>query len=388
MAWVLTLLLSAITCMQSAAQHRVLGTPEQHPAPAGAKGYSVLEPITSGNLTIYPVAAATSYDTSQFITLDEGIRAGSVVVTEQGSATGMVRPGSRLPLNGAEVNRLALYNKSGRPLLLLAGEIVTGGKQDRVIAADRIVPAGSEAVDLGVFCVEPGRWTGSSAGFGSMKAQMAQPSVRRPAMAARDQQMVWNEVRESAKVMSHRVPMAASPALSGTTSYAKVMDNPAVQKQVDEVAAPIVQNYEAVLRQLKQKKAVGVVVAVNGDVMWADIFASTALLEQYWPKLVRSYAAEAVTASNSGSAKASAKDALQFVNQLGGGKEVSETNPGIFRRVEISGDGYEVFTLTSLLAKTNFDVHITKMKQQHRTAHLAPPEGLRPPPPRAQRWVE
>ena len=60
-----------------------------------------------------------------------------------------------------------LVNNSKRPLLLLAGEIVTGGKQDRVIAKDRIVPAGGDPVDLSVFCIEPGRWTESSEKFGA-----------------------------------------------------------------------------------------------------------------------------------------------------------------------------------------------------------------------------
>ena len=67
---------------------------------------------------------------------------------------------------GAQVNQLVLVNNSKRPLILLAGEIVTGGKQDRVIGKDRIIPAESDPMDLGVFCVEPGRWVGSSDRFG------------------------------------------------------------------------------------------------------------------------------------------------------------------------------------------------------------------------------
>ena len=75
----------------------------------------------------------------------------------------------------------------------LAGEIVTGGKQDRVIAKDRIVPASGDPVDLGVFCIEPGRWTEDSATFGaSAKAPagsfMVQPNVREKAMVAKDLQ--------------------------------------------------------------------------------------------------------------------------------------------------------------------------------------------------------
>ena len=77
---------------------------------------------------------------------------------------------------------MVLVNNSKRPLILLAGEIVTGGKQDRVIGKDRIIPAESDPIDLGVFCVEPGRWTGSSAKFDAKNGAMAQPAVRAKAM--------------------------------------------------------------------------------------------------------------------------------------------------------------------------------------------------------------
>ncbi len=135
---------------------------------APASGYSLLSPIRSGNLTVFPVVASKSYDTVEFLTLDEGLRSGDVVVTEAGQARGLIRhrprdPAIMHPVRDAEVNRLVLVNNSKRPLLLLAGEIVTGGKQDRVIGKDRIVPAESDPVDLSVFCVEPGRWRQESA---------------------------------------------------------------------------------------------------------------------------------------------------------------------------------------------------------------------------------
>ena len=55
-----------------------------------------------------------------------------------------------------------------------------------------------------------------------------------------------------------------------------------------------------ILRELRSKGAVGVVVAVNGRVLWADVFASTELLSKYWPKLMRSYVAEAMTSRKFG----------------------------------------------------------------------------------------
>ena len=123
-----------------------------------ASGYKVLEPIRNGSLTVFPVVASKSYATGEFLTLDEGLRSGEVVVTEYGNVRGLVRRVAPAPQrDSAEVNRLVLVNNSKRPLLLLAGEIVAGGKQDRVIGMDRIVPSESDPIDLNVFCVEPGR---------------------------------------------------------------------------------------------------------------------------------------------------------------------------------------------------------------------------------------
>ncbi len=94
-------------------------------------GYKVLEPIRHGNLTVFPVVAAKSYPTGEFLTLDEGLRSGEVVVTEAGNVQGLIRrhPTPAIRSEGAQVNRLVLVNNSKRPLLLLAGEIVTGASR-------------------------------------------------------------------------------------------------------------------------------------------------------------------------------------------------------------------------------------------------------------------
>src|SRR5205085_9543649 len=177
---------------------------------AASSRYQVLSPITEGNLTIFPVVTAATHDTGEFLTLDEGLRSGEVEVMESGQAEGLVRrPGTRPQhYGGAQVNQLVLVNHGKRPLLLLAGEIVTGGKQDRIVGKDRIIPADSDA-DLSVFCVEPGRWTGTSAKFSTTGAYgdsnlsyMAQPSVRAQAMDKKDQQKVWDEVNKSKREMS------------------------------------------------------------------------------------------------------------------------------------------------------------------------------------------
>jgi hypothetical protein len=351
--------------------------------------YKVLAPIESGNLLLFPVVRANgkSGGATPFITLDEGIKSGQVEVTEAGRAQGMVR--HRGPVDGPvfhddryrgdEVNTLVLVNNSDKPLLLLAGEIVTGGKQDRVIAKDRIVPAGSEPIDLGVFCIEPGRWTASSSTFGSSaKAPahsfMVQPSVRERAMVAKDQQEVWNSVRGSISQMARSSAPSAGTAMDsgsgagygyprsmGTTSYARVMEDNSVSAKVDEAAAPVMKAREQVIAQLRKEGAIGVVVAVRGEIVWADLFVDTDLLSRYWTKLVRSYAAESLTEGET-HAKPTVADAQRFLDAPSGGTETSEGNVGVYRYRELRADGTETFVLESLLPGTGYDVHISKLK--------------------------
>src|SRR5262249_29881081 len=140
--------------------------------------------------------------------------------------------------------------------------------------------------------------SGTAVGGPAPMAMMAQPSVRSKAMADKNQNEVWNEVNKQKLAMTETVNVSASPAvaadLSQTSSYARVNENVIVKQQVDAIAKPIEENYQSLIRQLRDRNAVGVVVAVNGRIIWADIFASTDLLGKYWPKLVRSYASEAV----------------------------------------------------------------------------------------------
>jgi hypothetical protein len=347
--------------------------------------YRVLAPIVSGNLLLFPVVRDDGKSTGEtpFITLDEGLKSGEVEVTEAGRARGLVRPrgSTHLPAEnsldrGDEVNTLVLVNHSKRPLLLLAGEIVTGGKQDRIVAKDRIVPADADPIDLTVFCIEPGRWTESSASFGassksSMGSFMVQPRVRERAMVDQDQERVWDSVNGAISQMevaaappvgaggSHGGP--ASPRTLGTSSYAKAMQDSSVSEKVDEAAAPVMNAREQVLAQLRDEHAVGVVVAVRGEIIWADLFANTDLLSRYWTKLVRSYAAESLTEGEDHPAPTLA-DAQRFLDAPSGGTENSEGEVGIYRYRELKSGVAETFVLESLLPGTGYDVHLSKMK--------------------------
>ena len=343
--------------------------------PATSNDYKILAPITHGDLTIFPVVSGKSHDTSDFITLDEGIRSGDVVVTEVGNLHSSMQrrpPYQSRPYQGAEVNRLVLVNNSKHPLILLAGEVVTGGKQDRVVGKDRIVPAESDPVDLSVFCVEDGRWTETSTKFDTHASVMLQPSVRMKAMADQDQQKVWDEVANSRKNMAGAMLHAPSAGLStvevtsaqaqieNTSSYAKARENSVVQKQVESITEPMQKSYESVIKQLRNQNAVGVVVAVKGHIVWADMFASSALLAKYWPKLLESYATEALTMPGA-HGETSIKEAETFLQNWQARHEVVDSEPGLYRQRELIGDKFKAFQLTSLLAKEAFDLHLSKM---------------------------
>jgi hypothetical protein len=367
-----------------------------------AHSYRVLSPVESGNLLLFPVVETNNNGSASnpFITLDEGFKSGEVEVTEAGHARGLVRSrngGVSASGRGDAVNTLVLINNSSKPLLLLAGEIVTGGKQDRVIAKDRIVPAGAEPVDLSVFCIEHGRWTESSAKFGATaaapaKSFMVQPRVREQAMVARDQQQVWNSV---GGVVSQMAGVAAAPPSSanstvsvessysaidvipahsrnlslGTTSYAKAMQNSAVSAKVDEASAPLMKSRDSILATLRQEHAVGVIVAVHGEIVWADLFSDTDLLTRYWNKLVRSYAAESLTPVElESSSKASVADAQRFLDGPQQGTETSEGEVGVYRYREVKVDGTDTFALETLLGGADYDVHISKLRLQGQQA--------------------
>jgi hypothetical protein len=353
--------------------------PVSAPALGGDSGgpeYKVLAPISHGNLTIFPVVATRTHDTSAFLTLDEGIRSGEVTVTEVGKITPMMRrPNARPVPRGPQVNQLVLVNNSARPLILLAGEVVTGGQQDRIVAKDRIVPPESDPVDLSVFCVEHGRWTETASKFDTHANFMAQPSVRKRALADNSQQKVWDEVgRSNSAIMANAYNAAPRPGpesgnsadrvlgLQGVTSYAKVRENKEIQRQVDSVVEPIQKSFDSVIRQLRDQNAVGVVVAIKGRIIWADIFASNALLSKYWAKLLPSYAAEALSMS-AGQSEVTVSTAQNWVGNWQARHEVVETEPGLYRQTELTGDNFRAFELASLLPRHNFDLHLSKMSE-------------------------
>ena len=255
------------------------------------------------------------------------------------------------------MNQLVLVNHSKRPLLLLAGELVSGGKQDRIIAKDRIVAPLGDPLPLDVFCVEHGRWSSGSQ-FNEAKT-IVHPSVREQAAVKQKQADVWEAV--TAGSTAQRTAAAPAPAV-GTTelavtiqseaptqSYSKIYESPRVSSSVETVVGEIQRRFRKETSGLKGERVVGVVVAYGGEVAWSDIFASDELFDHYWSKLLRSYAVEAV-ARPTWREKASADEAREFLRRLNG-REQTESEPGVYRWREIKEDGLSQIELEALEPK-------------------------------------
>jgi hypothetical protein len=313
--------------------------------PRPENGWRLLDPVTYENISIFPVVTTSTQDTTAFLTLDEGLSSGEVIVSEQGAAgLARTRDGRPVPVpqynTGASVNQLVLVNRSKRPLLLLAGELVSGGKQDRIIAKDRIVAPGADPLPLDVFCVEHGRWSSGSQFIASKT--IVHPSVREQAALKQNQTEVWSAVTRgsTSETVTVQAPAAAPPinarALADvvaqeapTQSYAKIYEKSRVGGSVDEFVEQVQRRFAKATSGLKGEHVVGVIVAYGGEVAWSDIFASSDLFEHYWSKLLRSYAVEALARPTLREV-ASSDDAREFLRHLNG-REVQESEPGVYR---------------------------------------------------------
>ena len=152
------------------------------PSPKDASALSehttLLAPIQVDSLTLTPIiaTAAASDAPGDLLVLDEAMAKRQVKIRE-------IAEGS--------VNSLTFVNQADHPVFVMAGEVIIGGKQDRIIGRNTIIPA-KTTQDVPVFCVEHGRWDGQTKDFTTAKA-LAHGRLRGQASYAA-QQDVWNEV--------------------------------------------------------------------------------------------------------------------------------------------------------------------------------------------------
>lgn len=271
-------------------------------------------PRTFQNLTLFPVYDPDARATNAYITLDEGLKAKTVQVQES--------------QNGGDVNTLYVTNLGSKPLYLMAGEVVLGGQQDRCLGQDHVIASGAKRTPVTVFCVEHGRWTGR-ADFETSAPTVASGDIRLNA-----QESNFYAERAVAQSAAHaaggapaapsavagrvaNVPADSAAAVAGSgrvsSGQQRVWDKVAAKNArfKTESATGTYRNTLAVAggdakrsipvydRALERSfgsdpHLIGVVACVNGKVIACDLFSDPALFQKLWPKLLRSYAADAV----------------------------------------------------------------------------------------------
>ncbi|MDT5272291.1 MAG: hypothetical protein QOH49_4477 [Acidobacteriota bacterium] len=352
------------------------------PQVARAKGnrndqeWRVLAPVSYKNLTIFPVRGRDIQGSDAYITLDEGTKAGTVVITERSSgqsARTVSRPSVVNPQRqnvvyssgGASVNELALVNRSGKKLLLLAGEVIVGGKQDRIVQEDRLIPPVSVPIALNVFCVEHGRWTPRTASYNSgggsaarapvvaapdeapakfsSLGAVAHPKLRAAAQDKKVQGEVWKEVSEN---------NAKLGTSNGTDTYQEVYKSGRVGAQMDDYLRTLE-------REVLQPGVVGVVVARNGKAVWSDVFASQRLFASYWPKLLKSYVVDALGDVRDES-RPTVAEASRYLNDREGTVSTT-TQEGVYQLLKTEQAAYAVFDLQDTSFAVPLRLHWNKM---------------------------
>ena len=293
-------------------------------------------PIQVESLTLLPIVAVDPpKQPDNLLVLDEAMPKKLVTIKEQ---------------DGGSVNNLELTNKADQPLFLLAGEVILGGRQDRIIGSNTIIPP-KTTQSVPVFCVEHGRWSGSTNEFTTGKA-LAHGRLRGHA-SFDTQQDVWNEVATK---------NAERKTTSSTDTYRKV-----AQQQSDGTLKTWQTKVDAALAKLPaddRKNLVGFAVAVDGKIATIDRFTSPALFDKLQDKLVRSYITEAIDVKSTGKAAPPAADVKSFIADADKAKEEA---------------AYETTAAQSEVQKGHFAAKAKVMYKPMKKAGDAAPAAAAPP---------
>lgn len=240
-------------------------------------------PTSRYGLTFFPLVLDRGVSNSEVLTLDEAIDRDSLRITETG-------PG--------QVPRVRVRNDARQPVFMMAGEIIVGGKQNRIIRDDVLLPAESGFVEVPVYCGEQDRWTEDKTGFKS--GGLTAPSLRKMAAGSASQGQIWREIEGQ---------LDRAEVRSSTRNYQQIYDDESTQRRLDECVSG--------LRRFCRRDTVGCVAVSRGRILGADLFSDRDLFERLWEKICRSYAAEGV---------------IPYRGEKGGRRHVAIPDAAVIRR--------------------------------------------------------
>jgi hypothetical protein len=288
--------------------------------------YRISGPVVHENLAIYFVHGPSAAGPVP-LTLQEALAQGSAQVRETGN-----------------VNQLEVENAGDTEVFIQSGDIVKGGRQDRVLTVSLIIPSHSGPMPIASFCVEQGRWSGrgkedahrfatASTSVPSREAKIAmkapvaapptEPTRSHPAYmssvdVSRRQQAMWNDVAKTQDKLARAIaaPVAAPESRS---SLQLSLEN---EKLKEAQAA-----YVKALKPAGEvgDDIIGYVFAINGKLNSADLYPSNGLFRKMWPKLLDANAIEAIgDKAAAGAAPPSSAEVLVFLKAAEAGKAAEQ----------------------------------------------------------------
>jgi len=227
---------------------------------------------TYQNLRLYPIKAKASFtDTfktvGKYMNLKDALAKGKVVITEQ--------------LGGAQVNTLTIENISNDTIMIMSGEVITGGKQNRIIGKDLILLPHSGKIDLSVYCVEAGRWENVSTGTNNFNGyfNVGSMGLRKTVDKSANQSAVWGKV--------DALNMANSTS-SSTKTYTAINQSTEFTNKLKAYSDFFKSKFA------NEKDVIGVVVVSGNKVLGCDMFATADLFKKNFENLLASYATDAI----------------------------------------------------------------------------------------------
>jgi hypothetical protein len=257
------------------------------------------------NLSIFPLLSSETVSDRKIVTLDRAINRGLVEVREKGYG---------------EVNAVRVKNNGKSYVFGLAGDMIIGAKQDRMLQHDVLLPPHSNWLEVEVFCTEHGRWQEQSDKFGSN--QRVVPGVLR-AEAARtgSQAGIWDGVAEAKGKLGDA---------AGTTALKSIYSDKAIERKSQEYLD------ELLPVPSRSTQTTGVLVAIGDRIVCLDVFGDHQLFSDMWEKLLRSYVMDALSQTANG--ELGLRDAREFVGSLGTADLDVRSTPGAGTLHRVSTD--------------------------------------------------
>jgi len=252
---------------------------------------------TRRNLTIFPLFSEEEGSPAQYVPVGAAIRTGAGKVTEISE--------------GGSVPKLAIENLGAIPVLIIDGEELIGARQNRIANLTILAP-GMKTIPIPVSCVERGRW-GYQSGTNHLRAREFSESPDVMFHQARAQKM--KDVTSSLARMGTRMSdqggvWNAIGVISNKLGFVSPTD---ALHDVYESQKSHIDDYLDTIEP--QKGQIGAIFAINGCAAGVEIFDCAETLATYLPKIVRSYALDAL-ANQTAVSGADESEAAQLLDSI------------------------------------------------------------------------